>query len=393
MHGSSQWVTVLPFFLMTISQRQSCGYPVFYVEIFSRLQKNSNMLDGSVNLITLENWLDKKLKSLLIPLADIISNEEDKQKERKFSHKNQLTNNMNVLVDKGNNKLTTYSNNSDKSAEIKSDHTSINSTLHKLSDTNPKNSKNNHGGTTNLDKSKRIDGCSKKHHTLPHDESRVNINVSSNISNTKVAYLQVLPIYVLNGTRSIKVNALLDSGSDSTLVTKTLADKLKLTEKDQPLTLSNAVCTSTRTMSKLVNFQILSPSHPLKILISNAWVVENLDLLRFTINSNTINKQWNHLQDIQIEVDNSQEISVLIGADYPHLHISKDVGIGNDDEPIAISTPLGWVLLGGKSRTNYVRTNFMVKETELLSNTVERFWSLESYGTCQKDDVSVLPLQ
>ena len=300
---------------------------------------------------------------------------------------------MNVLVDKGNNKLTTYSNNSDKSAEIKSDHTSINSTLHKLSDTNPKNSKNNHGGTTNLDKSKRIDGCSKKHHTLPHDESRVNINVSSNISNTKVAYLQVLPIYVLNSTRSIKVNALLDSGSDSTLVTKTLADKLKLTEKDQPLTLSNAVCTSTRTMSKLVNFQILSPSHPLKILISNAWVVENLDLLRFTINSNTINKQWNHLQDIQIEVDNSQEISVLIGADYPHLHISKDVGIGNDDEPIAISTPLGWVLLGGKSRTNYVRTNFMVKETELLSNTVERFWSLESYGTCQKDDVSVLPLQ
>ena len=35
----------------------------------------------------------------------------------------------------------------------------------------------------------------------------------------------------------------------------------------------------------------------------------------------------------------------------------------------------------------------MVKETELLSNTVEKFWSLESYGTCQKDGVSVLPLQ
>ena len=83
----------------------------------------------------------------------------------------------------------------------------------------------------------------------------------------------------------------------------------------------------------------------------------------------------------------------MIGADYPHLHISQDVQIGNDDEPIAISTLLGWVLLGGKSRTNYVRTNFMVKETELLSNTVEKFWSLESYGTCQKDDVSVLPLQ
>ena len=124
----------------------------------------------------------------------------------------------------------------------------------------------------------RIDGCSKKHHTLLHDESRVNINVSSTVSNAKVTYLQVLLIYVSNGTRSVKVNALLDSRSDSTLVTKVLADKLKLTGEDQPLTLSNAVCRSTRTMSKLVKFQISSPSHPSKILISNTWAVENLDL-------------------------------------------------------------------------------------------------------------------
>ena len=43
------------------------------------------MLDGSVNLITLENQLDKIFKSLFNPLADIICNEEDKQKERHFS--------------------------------------------------------------------------------------------------------------------------------------------------------------------------------------------------------------------------------------------------------------------------------------------------------------------
>lgn len=35
----------------------------------------------------------------------------------------------------------------------------------------------------------------------------------------------------------------------------------------------------------------------------------------------------------------------------------------------------------------------MVNETELLLNTVKRFWSLESYGTFQKDDVSLLPFQ
>ena len=67
---------------------------------------------------------------------------------------------------------------------------------------------------------------------LLHDESRVNIN-GSNISNAKVTCLQIFAIYVSNGTHSVKVNVLLDSGSDSTLVTKVLADKLKLTGEDK----------------------------------------------------------------------------------------------------------------------------------------------------------------
>ena len=117
---------------------------------------------------------------------------------------------------------------------------------------------------------------------------------------------------------------------------------MKLTGVGQPLTLSNAICTSTRAMSKLVDFQVSSLSYPPKIQISNAWLVENLNLLRFKINSNTINKQWNHLQDIQVEVDNSREILVLVDVDYPHLHVNQDVRLGNDDEP----------LMGGKSRPN-----------------------------------------
>ena len=76
-----QWVTALTFF-----------------QDFFKAAKNSNMLDGSVNLITLENWCDKKLKSLFNLLADIISNEEDKNKKSKFSQKNRITNNMNELI-------------------------------------------------------------------------------------------------------------------------------------------------------------------------------------------------------------------------------------------------------------------------------------------------------
>ena len=43
-----------------------------------------------------------------------------------------------------------------------------------------------------------------------------------------ITYLQVLQIYVSNSDVSVKVNTLLDSESESTLVTRTLADKLKV---------------------------------------------------------------------------------------------------------------------------------------------------------------------
>ena len=132
----------------------------------------------------------------------------------------------------------------------------------------------------------------------------------------------------------MKVNALLDSGSDSALVSKTLADKLKLKGKSQILTLLKAICSSTKTISKLVNFHIFYPLQPSKIPICNAWVVENLDLLlRFKINKNTIKKEWRHLQNLPIEVDNSKEISILIGADFPHLHLSRNTRIGKETEP------------------------------------------------------------
>ena len=124
----------------------------------------------------------------------------------------------------------------------------------------------------------RIEGCKKN--TLLHKETQANIDVSSAKHNLLVTYPQVLQIYVSNSDVSMKVNALLDSGSDSTLVTKTLADKLKLEGKSLTLTLSNAVGSLTKTTPKLVNFQFFSPS---KIPISNAWVVENLDLKIFRL--------------------------------------------------------------------------------------------------------------
>ena len=46
-------------------------------------------------------------------------------------------------------------------------------------------------------------------------------------------YLQVLPLTVSYGNKELSVNALLDSGSDSTLISKYLADYLNLSGQEK----------------------------------------------------------------------------------------------------------------------------------------------------------------
>ena len=84
MHGPSQWVTVLPFFLMTPLHSKSCCYPCFLRWNFFKATKNACWM------VVLGNSFDKKLKPLFNLLADIISNEEEKQNKRHFSLKGTL---------------------------------------------------------------------------------------------------------------------------------------------------------------------------------------------------------------------------------------------------------------------------------------------------------------
>ena len=71
----------------------------------------------------------------------------------------------------------------------------------------------------------------KKYHTLLHEGKKSNRTTSSGnklqIKNV-VTYLHVLPVTVTNGSNQVKNNTMLDSGSDSTLITSELAKQLNL---------------------------------------------------------------------------------------------------------------------------------------------------------------------
>ena len=141
-----------------------------------------------------------------------------------------------------------------------------------------------------------IDSCSKKHHTLLHDPSFKPVNLSNfvnpitnpsqeNTQNhvlsspfTNSGFLQIIPVILKSGETCIRTNALLDTGSDATLVRSDIANSLKFEGVTQDLKIANAVLNPNPLQSKLVSFQIYSDSQPDPFTITNAWVVPNLSV-------------------------------------------------------------------------------------------------------------------
>ena len=112
----------------------------------------------------------------------------------------------------------------------------------------------------------RIDNCNKRHHSSIHTDKEIKWNqvVTEEIQNDSITcnkiydrekqnnltYLQVLPINVSNGDKTFPANALLDSSSDSMLISTTLADKLNLCGGECFLTITNVMSTKLRINSK-----------------------------------------------------------------------------------------------------------------------------------------------
>ena len=228
------------------------------------------------------------------------------------------------------------------------------------------------------------DNCNHKHHTLFHQELKAgdltinNCNIDRDIDNT--TYLQIIPVTIHNNTNSVKT---LDTESDATLISKEIADKLKLKGKMRSISVSNVMSVENKLPSKLINFSVSSNSHPERVNISNAWVVKNLTIQTRRMNAKNIAAKYPYLTDIAIDTQTSSQIPILIGADQPHLHLYTDVRKGNPSEPVALQTTLGWVIMGrNKGSSNQFSANKMSINPD-INNILERFWDLESGGTTE----------
>ena len=237
----------------------------------------------------------------------------------------------------------------------------------------------------------REPGCGRKHHTSLHRDRPPSISTAenehqvNNIQSKKPkVYFQVLPVVVqgLNG-RNVKTYALLDSGSDITMINTDLAKTLGL--KGQPRSLTVQTLTSATTVpSSKVTFTIKACDEPdgQSMLIREAWTTNR----NFNCSSLQTSEvcHLEHVKDLHLVNVENDEVKILIGANVPKAHLQLEVREGQFEGPVAIHTHLGWCLMGSNSYDGVnnasARVNLIIAEEERLEQQIQQFWSTEAFG-------------
>ena len=116
------------------------------------------------------------------------------------------------------------------------------------------------------------------HETSPNPPSAIEQATINSHSVNWHTFLQIITITISNGSRTVTTNAFLASGSDTTLISKDLAEKLNLNGATKTLKIRNVLNNEMSYESNLVNFFISSKQHPKVIPITNSRTVFGMEL-------------------------------------------------------------------------------------------------------------------
>ena len=139
-----------------------------------------------------------------------------------------------------------------------------------------------------------------------------NQNAFNNTYNVSTL-LQIVPVIIKNGNKSVKANALLDSGSDVTLINKDLASKLNLSGDSKVLNICNAILEVSKVECKPVEFQISSVCNSFQKLDINTFAVDTLNVQPNSFKISSLKNDYPYPRDINFPILNSSNVDLLIG--------------------------------------------------------------------------------
>ncbi|XP_023818591.1 uncharacterized protein LOC111948691 [Oryzias latipes] len=196
--------------------------------------------------------------------------------------------------------------------------------------------------------------------------------------------LKVVPILIHYGGRTLSAFAILDDGSERSMLLPSAAKALgiKWTPEDLPL---RTVRQDIQVLhGYAVTFHISSVARPhTSYKIEGAFTANRLSLAQHTYPIERLQKKFSHLRGLPIPALRDAEPFLLIGSDQPHLITPiEPVRLGPPGSPAAVHTRLGWTLQGPVHLTG--RPTIAVQclftssppKFEELYKHVERLWQM-----------------
>ncbi|XDV25278.1 hypothetical protein PO909_029222 [Leuciscus waleckii] len=167
----------------------------------------------------------------------------------------------------------------------------------------------------------------------------------------------VIPVWLSSLTQpeqEVLVYALLDSQSDTTFVLSEVAEALEANKEQVKLKLSTMTSRTTVVSSQRVNnLQVRGFYSGKNISLPPVYTREFIPANRLHIPTNETAKAWSHLEHLQEEIAPLQdcEVGLLIGYNCSQALLPKEVVFGEDHQPYAQRTDLGWSIVGHRNPT------------------------------------------
>ncbi|KFD62025.1 hypothetical protein M514_25744 [Trichuris suis] len=152
---------------------------------------------------------------------------------------------------------------------------------------------------------------------------------------------------IASGDRVVSTYALLDAGSEGSLITERLARQLHLAKDQCQLRLSTFHGQDPPQELFKTTFQIRSVRGEKTFDIKNAIVVPSLNVSNRTIDWSRIKGRLRHLNDLPLVKIDYAQVELLLGADnFDAIQPLETCKPARKGHPYGVKTPLGWTVCG-----------------------------------------------
>ncbi|KAL0156947.1 hypothetical protein M9458_048193, partial [Cirrhinus mrigala] len=244
---------------------------------------------------------------------------------------------------------------------------------------------------------KPCSNCGEQHLSVLH-ETATNMNKSiltvstvprtiylDQVTHSGRVMLKVVQVRLHSKGRILDTYAILDDGSERTIILPTAVHYLDLERRDESIALRTIRQEVVEIQGASVSFEVSASVNPsIRYKIHTAFTADKLNIAKQSCPVDVLKNKFVHLRDIPIMPFKEVQPMLLIGSDYPHLITPiAPVLMGPLGSPVAVSTSLGWAIQGPTTfldqplETTCLNISLFSSPTQDLSYHVEKLWQVD----------------